>query len=77
MEADRDFCHGMAMLAAARRCENWRGDGVTDTLTMAKLAGLAASYRERAFQLMTCAAQPIRANRTATTARDFGGETPC
>lgn len=70
MEADRDFCHGMAMLSAARRCENWTGDD----LTMERLARLASDYRTRATGLMigSGAAQPEQANRTPTDARDEG-----
>lgn len=69
--ADEDFTHGLQMIFAARRCRSWVGD----ELMKARLAGFADSYRVRGTILMTCAAQPIRANRTATDAQ-AGGARP-
>jgi hypothetical protein len=61
-EADQDFTRGLRYLEAARRCERWCGDDLTES----RLARLATEYRARANVLMMKAGAPTLATGIGT-----------
>jgi hypothetical protein len=61
-EADQDFTRGLRYLEAARRCERWCGDDLTES----RLARLATVYRERGQALMIKMGAPALATGAET-----------